>query len=389
MTSKEDSRVFLVKDGKKQWVPNAETIASLGFDWNDIQDISPAELKGLSTEIPLGAIGQQIFETPELICCIEKSWSDNYVVGLTGWVVGKKKLIKDFKVKLEGVEKKVTHWIDRPEVQTHFAEAGFKATVKCGFQVAIQKNTAQKFGLSVNGAQFAPVSVKPSAERVAHAGIPIQKNLDEKFRKLVNDNKFSVLEVGSRISPGGVNKRTFFKNAGEYVGMDYKDGKTVDVVGDAHELSKLFPRRKFDALYSDSVLEHLAAPWKAVIEMNKVLKKGGYVYHSAPSSWPLHDMPWDFWRFSDAGFKALFSEAFGFRVLEVGYTVPMSLHIDYGDMDDAHATLPLAPAYGFVSILAQKTHNVNPLKTRFTHSLTELVDKDTTYPAWTEDAKHN
>jgi len=91
--------------------------------------------------------------------------------------------------------------------------------------------------------------------------------------------------LGSRISPGGINKRGFFKSAKKYVGFDCLPGETVDVVGDIHELSKYF-HEKFDAIYSDSVLEHLAIPWKAVIEINKVLKKDGYIYHSAPSCWP-------------------------------------------------------------------------------------------------------
>src|SRR5262249_51953769 len=162
--------------------------------------------------------------------------------------------------------------------------------------------------------------------------------------------------------------RQYFKKASRYVGFDYHPGKLVDVVGDAHKLSSYFDAGEFDALYSDSVLEHLAAPWKAVIEMNRVLKKGGYTYHSAPSTWVLHDMPWDFWRFNDAGFKSLFSKAFGFELIDVSYEGPVHIHLD-GAVDDTYAKMPLSPAFGFVSILARKTKNINALQTRFNHSL--------------------
>ncbi len=60
----------------------------------------------------------------------------------------------------------------------------------------------------------------------------------------------------------------------DYVGMDIREGANVDRVGDAHELSSVFPDQKFDGVMSFSVVEHLLMPWKVVIELNHVLNTG-------------------------------------------------------------------------------------------------------------------
>ena len=60
-----------------------------------------------------------------------------------------------------------------------------------------------------------------------------------------------------------------------YTGIDIVAGENVDVVGDAHQLSEYFDEDCFDAVFSISTFEHLAMPWKAAIEINRVMKTGG------------------------------------------------------------------------------------------------------------------
>ena len=62
-----------------------------------------------------------------------------------------------------------------------------------------------------------------------------------------------------------------------YVGVDVHPGPNVDVVGDAHRLSQLVDG-PFDAVYSISTFEHLAMPWKVVLEINRVLRDGGLLF---------------------------------------------------------------------------------------------------------------
>jgi len=98
--------------------------------------------------------------------------------------------------------------------------------------------------------------------------------------------------------------------------MDILPGDNVDVVGDAHKLASFFPPDRFDAFYSVCVFEHLMMPWTVVTQINKVLKMGGIGLVFTHQTIGLHDMPWDFWRFSDTAWDALFNEKTGFKILD-------------------------------------------------------------------------
>lgn len=377
-----DPRVYLHRGLTKHWVVSNEVLRDLGFNWGKIVHVSDKQLESIPTAEPITSVNQKIFNSRGFVYCIEHTWSDDFSFGISGWAVGKKTPVKSLTIEALGQKKKVRQWVEKSEIFDYFStNTAYAVKKNCGFMLIIPRKPTHKIKLTVNNqtgpAYTANYDVK---RRPIVADFPFDKNLEQKFRDIVNDKGLSVLEVGSRISPGGINKRDFFKGASDYVGVDYLPGETVDVVGDAHELSKHFRRRKFEALYSDSVLEHLAMPWKAVLEMNKVLKKGGYVFHSAPACWVPHDMPWDFWRFSDAGMKSLFSDPFGFKVIDVSYTAPVSVHVN-GEASDEYANFPVSPAFGFVSVLAQKTHNISRRKLRFNFSLKNVVG-ETTYPKW-------
>ena len=375
-----DPKVYLLRNGNKHWVTNEETLVNLGFNWDDVKRISLKEIQAIPTLEPLTSITQKIYETKDEIYCIEKMWSDDFACGAVGWVIGKKQPIKSLKIKIDGQDKTINNWVARPDILDHFSNnSDYVVQEKCGFAISINRKLEHMIEFKASTGDTDVVSYK-ATQRINSVGFITNKNLEKQFRDLVNKKKLSVLEVGSRISPGGENKRVHFKNAKKYVGIDYIDGETVDIVGDAHKLSSLV-NEKFDALYSDSVLEHLAMPWKAVIEMNKVLKKGGYVIHSAPSNWIPHDMPWDFWRFSDASMRVLFSKPFGFRVIDVEYTSPVKIHID-SDIDDSYSSYATSPAYGFVFVLAQKVSNINNRKIRFNYDLQDVVGQDSSYPDW-------
>jgi len=125
----------------------------------------------------------------------------------------------------------------------------------------------------------------------------------------------AVLEIGSRNVSGTV-RRALFSGHVAYTGFDIHAGENVDVVGDAHSLSAHFPDQQYDAVFSVSVFEHLAMPWKAIVEINRILKPGGLLYISTHPVWPPHELPWDFWRFSGETFKVLLNAHTGFEIVE-------------------------------------------------------------------------
>nr|WP_294508048.1 methyltransferase domain-containing protein [uncultured Rhodopila sp.] len=139
--------------------------------------------------------------------------------------------------------------------------------------------------------------------------------LDRVFVDAVNSiPEARVLDIGGRARSKIARGAEF--NAAEYVVFDVMDGDNVNVVGDAHQLAAYFPANHFDAVLSTSVFEHLLMPWAVVAQMSRVLKTGGIGLIATHQTLGLHDMPWDFWRFSDTAWDALFNRHTGFEILQ-------------------------------------------------------------------------
>jgi 2-polyprenyl-3-methyl-5-hydroxy-6-metoxy-1,4-benzoquinol methylase len=123
-----------------------------------------------------------------------------------------------------------------------------------------------------------------------------------------------VLDIGGR-NRSHIDHSKNFRHAACTV-FDIHPGENVDVVGDAHRLASYFKPDFFDAVMSIAVFEHIMMPWAVIPQMNQVLKLGGHAYISAPQTFAVHDAPWDFWRFTDAAWDALFNRFTGFEIIE-------------------------------------------------------------------------
>ena len=156
-----------------------------------------------------------------------------------------------------------------------------------------------------------------------------------------------LLEIGSR-ARSGVTRRDWAQPGWDYSGFDIKSGPNVDVVGDAHALSRHYPAAQFDAVMAFSVLEHLLMPWKFVIELNRVLKPGAVGLFTTHQCWPLHDQPWDFWRFSDTAWAGLLNAATGFEVIAARMGEPAYLVAQRCSPATAFAEHPAGALASFV-----------------------------------------
>ena len=161
----------------------------------------------------------------------------------------------------------------------------------------------------------------------------------------------SVLELGSR-ARSAVTRRHRIPTNLEYVGVDIVAGPNVDIVADAHELSSALAGRKFVAVFSTSVFEHLAMPWKVVLEMNRALTNGGLVYTATHQSFPVHDEPWDFWRYSQHTWKCLFNRETGFDLVDAVVGEPARIFACR--TSDMTRDLPLSRAWLGSACIARK-----------------------------------
>lgn len=185
-----------------------------------------------------------------------------------------------------------------------------------------------------------------------------------------------LLEIGSRARSGNIYTAGFAHHI-RYRGLDIIPGPNVDLVGDIHQLSSIVEPNSIDAMFCISVFEHLAMPWKATLEINKSLKLGGLFYVSTHPTWPLHDRPWDFFRFSTDAFRALFNRATGFEIVESTEGLPCRI-IPLA-VDASLATMETNPnAFLGVAMIARKISEPDP-RLRWDVDLREILESN--YPA--------
>jgi SAM-dependent methyltransferase len=105
----------------------------------------------------------------------------------------------------------------------------------------------------------------------------------------------SCLDLGSLDVNGSV--RHCF--TGEYVGVDMRPGKNVDIVLDAHDIEREFGKERFDTIVCCEMMEHDNAFWVTMKAIGEVLKPGGrLILTTRGIDFPLHEYPSDYWRFT-------------------------------------------------------------------------------------------
>ncbi len=219
----------------------------------------------------------------------------------------------------------------------------------------------------------------PALMLMQHAARGQARSLDGAFRAIIRAMRRAgagarprMLDIGGR-ARSGVDRRADYPQCRVTV-FDIVADPGVDVVGDAHELSRHFPPASFDCALCVSVFEHLLMPWKAALEINAVLRPGGVALLHTHQTIGMHDMPWDFWRYSDTSWHGLFNARTGFEVMQTS-------------MQDFMQVVPLAwtPRHreaersgGFEgsSVIVRKTGEA---ALRWDVKLTEILD--TAYPA--------
>jgi len=129
-----------------------------------------------------------------------------------------------------------------------------------------------------------------------------------------------LVDVGTSEGPY---RGVFAPHVTRYVGLEYPPSilekrpdlweilerakQSVDVFGDGNRLP--FADGSVDTVLSTEVLEHLPEPRNCMREMARILKPGGTLLLTVPFQQPLHELPWDFYRFTPSALRELARDA--------------------------------------------------------------------------------
>lgn len=89
----------------------------------------------------------------------------------------------------------------------------------------------------------------------------------------------------------------------EFVGADMREGKGVDKVLDLHNID--LPSGSVGTVICLETLEHVEYPHLALSEIHRVLKDDGIAIISSMMDFPIHDHPYDYWRFTPYAFRSI------------------------------------------------------------------------------------
>jgi hypothetical protein len=120
--------------------------------------------------------------------------------------------------------------------------------------------------------------------------------------------KGPIYEFGSFITEGqevGADIRSIFPGK-EYYGTDFRPGHGVDTVLDLHNIA--LPNNAVKTVICLETLEHVEYPWKAMEEIHRITNSNGIVIISSSMNLPIHNYPFDYWRFTPESFRSLLKQ---------------------------------------------------------------------------------
>jgi hypothetical protein len=267
-------------------------------------------------------------QADELHYCVGRFSAFQQVLRISGWLYSPHASIMAVSLHIPGERRKPVAHFTKPSPDVAAVYGAGASNV--GFDEVVEFMTPSA---NVCDAVLVVEREGLPPRRIGNLGRMITEQTESAYMRFLADLESRepgrILEIGSR-ARSGITRRQDVPEGWHYTGLDVREGPNVDIVGDAHKLSQTFPPDHFDAFMSFAVFEHLMMPWKVIIELNRVLRIGAIGYIIAPQTWPVHEMPWDYFRFSEAAWMALLNKATGFEIVEAtmgepSYIVPQRL----------------------------------------------------------------
>lgn len=179
---------------------------------------------------------------------------------------------------------------------------------------------------------------RPASSKEARFVNPSRVRLATEMRAFAADTAAGelVLDAGAGRGP----YRHLFKHAryesADFAQLDSTEYVPLDYVCDLTNIPVADGR--FDAVFCNQVLEHLPEPHAALCELRRVLRPGGRMLLTAPLFYQEHQVPYDFFRYTQFGLRHLLEGA-GFVVDELRWLEGYFGTLAY-QFDQMHRCLP-------------------------------------------------
>ena len=144
-----------------------------------------------------------------------------------------------------------------------------------------------------------------------------------------------LLDIAPQIHVGAAN---FFNKDIDIQTFDIDKDSGCTYIGDICTFNSCIKQESFDYIVFTEVLEHTLNPFKAIEEIERILKSGGYLFLSVPFNFRIHGPLPDCWRFTEHGLRALLScfsilelnslETAGRDLMPIHYTVVAQKYSD-------------------------------------------------------------
>lgn len=114
-------------------------------------------------------------------------------------------------------------------------------------------------------------------------------------------NDILILDIAPQIHEDA---SKYFNNATVKT-LDIDSKSDADYIADITNYNKTLKNEMFDIIVCTEVLEHTSNPFKAIVEIFRLLKKDGILLLSVPFNFRIHGPLPDCWRFSEHGIREL------------------------------------------------------------------------------------
>jgi SAM-dependent methyltransferase len=160
----------------------------------------------------------------------------------------------------------------------------------------------------------------------------IRKGILEALKQNLCHLNGTLLDIGCGQSPYKPLLLSEGSHISEYIGLDLEENPThknnPDLLWDGSSIP--LKDDSVDSILLTEVLEHVPEPIVLLKESKRVLKKGGKLFGTVPFLYPLHEIPFDFFRYTPFAIEK-FAKETSFEIIKLeshgGWNASLALMI--------------------------------------------------------------